>query len=137
VRPADERDLELLAERWRLGVQDPVLVGWRIELDRCRVPGATLASTLESQLAADGRSLVVEVDLDRDPGAEADVALEQHAGAHRGCVTGPRGRARERQEERSDHEERGERATSHDHSRCGGRVDLTNDAPTVRKVAPD
>src|SRR5438105_4690273 len=68
--PAREDDFELLAERRRLGVEDPGLVRRAVELDGRRVAGAALGAPLEPELAVDRRSGVDEMDLDRDPRAK-------------------------------------------------------------------
>ena len=92
---AREHHFELLAERGRLGVQDPGLVGRAVELDGGRVTGPTLAAALEPDLAADRRPAVDEVDLDRDPRADAGMSLEEDPGRHRRWIGGQRsGRSR-------------------------------------------
>ena len=83
---ADEQDLELLAEARRLGVDDELLVGRAGEIDREREAGSSLGSALESELTDDRRTVVVEMDLDRQPRTDPGVALEKCPGVHRRSV---------------------------------------------------
>ena len=76
--PLDEEDLELLAERRAAGRRGRcVLSDGRRQVDRRRERVPPWVPPCEPELAADRRAVVLEVDLDRDPGAEPGVALEQ------------------------------------------------------------
>ena len=99
----DQADREGAAERRRLGVQDVDLVGLGRQLDRHPEARLALRAARESELAADRRAVVLEVDGDRDPRPEPGVTAEQDARLHRrsadrrcGAGDGPKGGEDER-----------------------------------------
>ena len=86
----DERDGKLAAERRGLGVQDVDLVRLRRQLDGLPETGLTLRAARQAELAGDRRTVVLEVDRDRDPRPEPCVTAEQDAGLHRQAHRLPR-----------------------------------------------
>ena len=126
----DEGDRQGAAERGRLGVEDVDLIGLGRQLDGHPEARLALGAARESQLAADRRAVVLEVDGDRDPRPEPGVTAEQDASLHRRPADRRRG-AGDRPEGREDERDRGddpgsatrdrgvawhERVTGHGHS---------------------
>ena len=94
----DQGDREGGAERRWLAIQDVDLVGLGRQLDRHPEARLALRAARESELAADRRAVVLEMDGDRDPRPEPGMTAEQDARLHRrsadrrcGAGDGPKG----------------------------------------------
>src|SRR6185369_29827 len=89
----DQADREGGAERRWLPIQDVDLVGLGRQLDRHAEARLALRAARESELAADRRAVVLEMNGDRDPRPEPGMTAEQDARLHRrfadrGCRAG-------------------------------------------------
>ena len=150
----DEVHLDRTPERRRLDVQDVGLPGVGGQVDGHRVTGVGLRAAVHLQLALDGRSVVLQLDLDRGPGAGAGVTLEQESGVHRqrsGGAAPQRERSSADRDDREDGESRsatrrasagslkpGRPMRHASSSRCdsGGRAGSGSRRPPQRRRAP-